>query len=51
MSLAHDFIITASIFKASEGIWFHSAGNTDYLPAIYTMPPKSRCICPLLLNV
>lgn len=41
MSLVHDFIIIASIFRASEGIWFHSAGNTDYMPVIYTMGPKS----------
>lgn len=41
MSLVHDFIIIGSIFRAREGIWFHSAGNTDYMPVIYTMGPKS----------
>lgn len=50
MSLVHDFIITVSIFRASEGVWFHSTGNTDYVPVIYAVWSKRRCICILILN-
>lgn len=50
MSLVHDFIITVSIFRASEGVWFHSTGNTDYVPVISAVWSKSRCICILILN-
>lgn len=41
MSSVHDFIITVLIFRASEGVWFHSTGNTDYVPVVYAVWWKS----------
>lgn len=48
ISLVHNYVIIVSNFDESKGAWFHSVGHTNYMPVIYIMRPKSRCLC--LLN-